>query len=245
MAERTGTYFVSDVHLGSLNGDPAEREERFVRFLKNIPRDSSKALYLLGDIWDFWYEYRDVVPKEGARVVAQLIDLMDNGVEVYFIPGNHDIWTYSFFEELGMKKVTQPYFTNISGKEFCIGHGDGLGGARAGYRFISAIFHCKALQWLFSTLHPWIAYRMGTGWSNSNRKSHGEYEYNPEKEPLTRWARSVSAGRKVDFFVFGHYHTKVDETLPEGARFIILDSWYSSSPYLFFDGSRIEECLSE
>ena len=100
MAERTKVYFTSDVHLGLGTADPAEREERFVRWLKSIQADA-KALYLLGDIWDFWYEYRDVVPKEGARVLAQLINLMDNGVEVWFMPGNHDIWCYSFFESLG------------------------------------------------------------------------------------------------------------------------------------------------
>ena len=101
MGKRNNTYFVADVHLGLRTADPKEREERFIDFLKSIEQDA-KALYLLGDIWDFWYEYRDVVPKTGARVIAQLIRLMDLGVEVFFFEGNHDIWTFSYFESLGM-----------------------------------------------------------------------------------------------------------------------------------------------
>lgn len=143
MAERNLTYFVSDVHLGLTVKDPAERESRFIAFLKSIPRDSAKSLFLLGDIWDFWYEYRDVVPREGSRVVAQLIDLMDAGVEVYFCEGNHDIWTYSFFEELGIKKFSQPFVCEIGGKTFCLGHGDALGGSKKGYGLMLKLFHCR------------------------------------------------------------------------------------------------------
>ena len=130
MAERKLVYFVSDVHLGLRTVDPAEREARFIAFLKGLPAQEMRALYLLGDIWDFWYEYRDVIPREGARVVAALIGLMDAGVEVWFCPGNHDIWTYSYFEQLGMHRFEQPYYVTLDGKDFCLGHGDLLGGAK-------------------------------------------------------------------------------------------------------------------
>lgn len=236
MVERTGTYFVSDVHLGLHVYDPKEREERFVSFLKSIPKDSTKAVYLLGDIWDFWYEYKDVVPKEAARVVVQLVNLVDAGVEVYFVPGNHDIWCFRFFEELGIKKVSQPYFTEICGKRFCLGHGDGIGGAKAGYRLMNALFHNRVAQALFSTLHPWLAYRLGTGWSSKNRQSHKRYVFIPEKERIFAWAKKQ---KDVDYFVFGHYHNAIDEPLPGGARFILLDTWFNSSPYLFFDGKNL------
>ena len=169
MAAQGDIYFVSDVHLGLGTKDPAEREARFLSFLKAIPRDRTRALYLLGDIWDFWYEYHDVVPRVGARVVAALIALMDDGVDVWFCPGNHDVWTYSFFEELGMHRFDQPYHVRIDGKDFCLGHGDLLGGARWNYKLMLNIFHCRPLQRLFSTLHPWLGFRIGQGWSNSNR----------------------------------------------------------------------------
>ena len=119
------TYFVSDVHLGLQVSDPDERESRFVGFLNSLPQET-ESLYLLGDIWDFWYEYRDVVPKGYVRVFAALQALMDRGVNVYFFQGNHDIWTYSYFESMGMKKLVQPCVVEIGGRRFCLGHGDGL-----------------------------------------------------------------------------------------------------------------------
>ena len=143
---RNLTYFASDVHLGLRVADPAGREARFVSFLRSIPAAETEALYLLGDIWDFWYEYRDVVPKGYVRVFGALTDLMDAGVKVYFFPGNHDVWAYGYFEELGMKILQQPYVTEIGGKTFCLGHGDGLGPVDRGYRILRGIFHNRFLQ---------------------------------------------------------------------------------------------------
>ena len=241
MAGRSGVYFVADVHLGLGTHDPAEREERFVRFLKGIPRDTAQALYLLGDIWDFWYEYRDVIPREGTRVVAQLIDLMDNGVQVFFCSGNHDIWTYSYFESIGMKKFAQPYYAEIGGKTFCLGHGDLLGGARTGYKLMLGIFRCRFLQRCFSLLHPWLAFRFGLGWSNSNRRSHKPYHFRGEEEPLYRFAVEQEKVRHADYYVFGHFHDRVSMTLPSGSQFIVLKDWMEGGePYGCFNGSSFE-----
>ena len=233
------TYFVSDAHLGLQVGDPDERERRFAGFLRSLPEDTD-SLYLLGDIWDFWYEYRDVVPKGYVRVFAALQDLMDRGVNVYFFQGNHDVWTYSYFEELGMKKLTQPYCVEIAGKVFCLGHGDGLGPVPFGYRFLRGLFHNRLAQFLFSLLHPWLAFRFGNGWSKGNRLSHDkEYVFRGPDEPLYRFASEFSEGSKVDCFVFGHYHADVDMALPSGARFMILKDWMKSSPYICFDGKSV------
>ena len=137
------TYFVSDVHLGLKVGDPADRERRFSDFLLSLPEDT-ESVYLLGDIWDFWYEYKHVVPKGYVRVLSALQNLMDRGVNVFFFQGNHDVWTYSYFEELGMKKLVQPYVVEIDGKRFCLGHGDGLGPVPFGYRFLRGL---SIIQW--------------------------------------------------------------------------------------------------
>ena len=240
---RNLTYFASDVHLGLRVSDPADREARFVAFLKAIPTAETEALYLLGDIWDFWYEYQDVVPKGYVRVFAALTDLMDAGVKVYFFPGNHDIWAYSYFEELGMVKLAQPYVTEIGGKTFCLGHGDGLGPVDRGYRILRRIFHSRFLQACFSTLHPWFAFRLGNGWSRDSRlgKSIG-YTFKGEEEPLYKFcvdfnAKRASAGKSpVDFFLFGHYHCAVD--LPVGdARLLLLQDWISQSDRIVFDAS--------
>lgn len=237
MNGRKYTYFVSDVHLGLDVSDPSGREARFVHFLRSIPAMDTEALYLLGDIWDFWYEYRDVVPKGYVRVFSALTDLMDSGVKVYFFQGNHDVWTYGYFEELGMVRLVQPAVVDIGGKTFCLGHGDGLGPVPKGYMLLRGIFHCRILQRLFSMLHPWLAFRLGTGWSKNNRLArHEEYVFKGESEPLYRFALGFSAGHHVDYFVFGHYHTDVRMKLPSGAELIILKDWMDSSPYLYFDG---------
>ena len=238
MMKRNLTYFVSDVHLGLDVKDPAERERRFVRFLEGLPQDTD-ALYLLGDVWDFWYEYRDVVPKGYVRVFAALVSLMDRGVKVYFFQGNHDVWTYSYFEQLGMVKLTQPALVDISGKRFCLGHGDGLGPVPFGYRFLRGVFHNRVLQFLFSMLHPWIAFGFGNGWSRTNRLSHDkEYVFAGKDEPLYRFAEEYCSQHDVDFFVFGHYHADVCIDMPSGAQFRVLKDWMDSSPYLCFDGEK-------
>ena len=141
---------------------------------------------------------------------------------------------------LGMKKLTQPYFTEISGKRFCLGHGDGIGGASMGFRFIRKVFHNRILQALFSSLHPWIAFRLGKGWSRRNRLSHkDEYVWKGSSEPLYKWASEFSAGTHVDYFIFGHFHAQVDQMLPSGARFLMLKDWFKSSQYLYFDGISV------
>ena len=228
-------YFVADVHLGLKAGDPAEREARFVKWLRSICSPDTEALWLLGDIWDFWYEYRDVIPAEAARVTAALIDLVDAGIKVYYVPGNHDVWLYSFWQKIGVQVVKQPQLIEASGKRLLLGHGDGLGGVNFGYRLMLGVFHSKVCQTLFSGLHPWLAFRFGTDWSNSNRRKHGGYRFKGEEEPLYRWCRAEcekasAAGKPVDCCIFGHFHDAVD--LPLGlsapgsaSRLIVLKDW--------------------
>lgn len=235
--KRTLNYFVSDVHLGLDVKDPADREARFVRFLREIPPRRTEALYLLGDIWDFWYEYRDVVPKGYVKVFAALTDLMDAGVKVYFFRGNHDIWSYSYFESLGMIRLEQPCVTEIGGKVFCLGHGDGLGPGMHGYKVMRAAFRNPLLQFLFSMLHPWLAFRLGKGWSRRSRLAKSEtYVFRGAEEPLYAWCEEFAAGRRTDYFVFGHFHARTELDLPCGARLMILGDWMTDSPYFLFDG---------
>lgn len=242
---RTLSYFASDVHLGLDVCDPKDRERRFVDFLRSIPADKTENLFLLGDIFDFWYEYRDVVPKGYTRVFAAIQDLIDAGVKVYFFEGNHDVWTYSYFEELGMKKLSQPALVRLGSKTFCLGHGDGLGPAPKGYMFLRGIFHCRVLQVLFSTLHPWIAFRFGNNWSKHNRLARGEeYNFRGPEEPLYKFALDYSSKTPVDCFIFGHFHCPVDLEMETGARLLVLKDWIKASPYFLFDAERGELMLS-
>lgn len=238
MEERSLSYFVSDVHLGLDVNDPADREARFVRFLKSIPKERTKALYLLGDIWDFWYEYMDVVPKGYVRVFSALTDLMDSGVEVFFFQGNHDIWCFHYFEELGIRILNQPYVTRIGGKTFCLGHGDGLGPGHFWYKLMRWGFRNHFLQRLFSLLHPYLAFRLGTGWSKKSRVARSvDYVFRGEGEPLYKFAVDLSSRERVDYFIFGHFHVSVDIDLPTGARLLVLKDWMmpQSSNFICFD----------
>lgn len=238
MPERNLTYFVSDVHLGLDVKNPSEREKRFVDFLNSIPKDRTQALYMLGDIWDFWYEYHDVVPKGYVRVFAALMDLMDSGVAVYFFQGNHDIWCYHYFQDMGIKILQQPYLVIIGDKVFCLGHGDGLGPGHNLYKLMRWGFRAKFFQSLFSLLHPYLAFRFGKGWSKKSRVAKTvQYVFRGEDEPLYKFAVDFSAEHKVDYFVFGHYHCDVRMKLPGGSKMIVLKDWMDGGqPYLYFDG---------
>ena len=240
MQDRSLTYFVADVHLGARPASDADKEARFVQFLRSVPAQQTAALYMLGDIWDFWYEYRDVVPKGYARVFAALMDLMDAGVKVVFIRGNHDVWTYSYLQSLGIEVLDQVQEVNIDGSVFCIGHGDGLGPGMGKYNFMRSVFHNRVAQVLFSTLHPWFAYRIGRGWSKRRQKQHvTPYNWRGEEESLYKFAAEYEKTHKVDYFVFGHYHSQVDMKTPGGARFAVLKDWKQESPYLYFDGRSL------
>ncbi len=233
---RRYTYFVSDVHLGLDVAGPQAREAAFVKFLKEIPRYETDAVYLLGDIWDFWYEYKDVVPRGYVRVFAALLDLMDAGVKVYFFRGNHDIWTYSYFGELGMTVLKQPYYVTIGGRKFCLGHGDGLGPGDYGYKLMRWAFHNRFLQKCFSTLHPRIAFKLGNGWSKKSRLAKNiSYIFRGEDEPLYKWcARNA---KKAEFFIFGHYHSRVDVPVKK-SRLLILGDWITSPNWIVYDAEE-------
>ena len=224
-------YFVADIHLGlkAVPEGPAEREARFVEWLHSINRPDTEALWLLGDIWDFWYEYRDLIPREGARVTAAIIGLLEAGIKVYYIPGNHDIWLYSFWQKMGVQVLAQPLTIEASGKRLLLGHGDALGGARWNYRLMLAIFHSRVCQVLFSGLHPWLAYRFGTDWSNRGRRKHGGYKFRGQDEPLWKYCKAecekaAAAGAPVDLCLFGHFHDAVDMPV-DGSRLVVLKDW--------------------
>ena len=173
--------------------------------------------------------------------VYRLRQLAKNGVITAGIVGNKYLLNVEavdrYFEELGMHRLVQPAVVEIGGRIFCLGHGDGLGPVPRGYLFLRRIFHSRVLQFLFSMLHPWIAFRIGNGWSRNNRLARREkYVFRGEDEPLYRFADGFSAARHIDYFIFGHYHVHVDMPLPSGARLLVLDDWLDGSNYIYFDG---------
>lgn len=236
---RRCVYFLSDVHLGLDVCDPGAREERLARFLESVPAEETEALYLLGDVWDFWYEYRDVVPAGYARVFAALQSLISRGVEVHFFSGNHDIWCYRYFQSLGIKVHHGPELVSHSGKSFMLAHGDGLGPGMHVYKCMKAVFRSRITQWLFSTFVPVrLAFALGKGWSRHNRLARGErYVFKGESEPLYKWSAAIDP--QPDYFVFGHLHCKVNMKMPSGAGLFVLGDWLDGSDVLCFDGESL------
>ena len=184
-------YFASDIHLGLPAGvDPAGREQLFVRWLAEVAQDA-EAIFLVGDIFDFWYEYRHVVPKGFTRTLGKLSELTDRGIPIHFFGGNHDIWTFRYLhDECGITLHHAPYTSfELYGQRVIIGHGDVLGPRPAGQRILSGVFRNRLLRTLFSTLHPYWAMSLGHGWSQSNRASRPvSHQFRGEDEPIVRFA---------------------------------------------------------
>lgn len=240
----TKTYFASDFHLGTHGRlTSRERERQIVRWLDQIAADAAE-LYLVGDIFDYWFEYRKVVPKGYIRLLGKLASLREQGLPIYFFTGNHDMWMFRYLqEELEIPIYRQPISREIGGKQFLIGHGDGLGPGDHGYKFIKSIFSNPACQWLFERLHPNAGLWLMTTFSGTSRKArpadpefHGE-----DKERLVKFCNNYLDMAPVDYFVFGHRHLPIDFTLKNGkSRYINLGDWIVFNSYAVFDGENLQ-----
>jgi UDP-2,3-diacylglucosamine hydrolase len=234
-------YFISDAHLGSLLVENARKHEKMlVAWLDEIKEDA-RALYILGDMFDFWYEYKLVVPRGFVRFLGKLAELSDMGVEIHFFIGNHDIWAFDYFEqEIGAKIHREAFVTEIYGKKFFLAHGDGLGDPSLNFKFLRGLFHNKLAQILFSALHPRIGMGIGLAWSKKRRKKkNSEPEYMGEdKEHLIQFAKSY-IGEHIDFFVFGHRHIILDLVLKNKSRVLIIGDWMKLFSYAVFDGENM------
>ncbi len=235
-------YFLSDAHLGSKAiKDPIAHERKLVNFLDSI-KDKAEAIYLLGDMFDFWFEYRMVVPKGHTRFLGKLSELTDKGVEVHFFTGNHDIWTFGYLEkECGVivhRKKTE--MLDIKGHKFLLSHGDGLCDKSFDMFLVQNCFHSRFLQFLFSILPPYLCLSIAHAWSKHNRIGDiaRDYSYQGEdKEPLVKYAKQHSEKHpEVEYYLFGHRHILLNLQLRR-ARMVILGDWFSTFSYATFDGN--------
>lgn len=244
MTENRKIYFVSDVHLGApaLKHNNRERERLFVNWLDFIKNDVT-ALYLMGDIFDFWYEYKKVVPRGFTRVLGRLADIADRGIPIHFFTGNHDLWVFDYLpEEIGLTVHREEMVTEIEGKKFFLGHGDGLDPDDKGYLFLKKFFMNRRLQWVFSRLHPNFAFNLAHRWSESSRlsKIDQKEEFKVKNESMYKFAQNFLEKEWADYFIFGHRHQMANEELKNGARFILLGDWIKSFSYGIFDGENFE-----
>ncbi|MBN2669613.1 MAG: UDP-2,3-diacylglucosamine diphosphatase [Bacteroidales bacterium] len=242
MLTKKRTYFISDVHLGLPNRTKSiERERRLVQWLDEI-KEHTEALYLLGDIFDFWYEYKHVVPKGFVRLLGKLGELSDAGIPIYFFTGNHDIWAFDYFEkELGISIIRKPITKVIHDKVFHLGHGDGLGPADKGFKALKWLFTNKLAQLLFSRVHPNFALWLGNTWSRKKRYSESpdKIKYlGVDKEWLILYAKSVLERESIDYFIFGHRHLALHLKI-EQAEFVNLGDWIHNFTFAYFDGNEM------
>jgi UDP-2,3-diacylglucosamine hydrolase len=237
-------YFVSDSHLGvPSHARSLEREKLLVKWLDSV-KDDAAEIYLLGDIFDFWFEYRTVVPKGFVRLFGKLAELTDSGMPVYYFTGNHDLWAFGYFEkELGVKVFREPIIRTYNGKDFFIGHGDGLGPGDLGYKFLKKVFTSRINQKLFSFLHPGIGTGIALYFSRKSRIANmaaDEVFMGEERERLITFCKDMLKDKHFDFFVFGHRHLPLDINVSDNSRYINTGDWVTQFTYAMFDGEELK-----
>jgi UDP-2,3-diacylglucosamine hydrolase len=243
LTEKRKIYFISDVHLGA----PAlknnhQRELRFARWLDSIDGDVQE-LYLMGDIFDFWWEYKKVVPRGFTRILGRIANLTDRGIPVYFFPGNHDLWVFDYLpSELGVIVHRNEVIREFGGKKFFLAHGDGLDADDKGYNRLKKIFTNKKLQWLYSRLHPNFALHIAHQWSKSSRTAKFEKGevFDINTDGIYKFAQNFIKQEPVDYFITGHRHQMVDTPLTDNSRFVLLGDWITNFSYGVFDGEKFE-----
>lgn len=237
-------YFASDFHLGvPTHASSLAREKTICRWLDSIKGDAAE-IYLVGDIFDFWYEYKYTVPKGTVRLLGKIAEITDSGIPVHFFVGNHDLWMNDYFEEeLNVRVHHEAITKTYSGKNFYIGHGDGLGPGDKWYKVLRSIFASKTCQWLFSRLHPNLAFYIAKKSSKRSRVITGDSDekfLGAENEWLFLFSREYIKTHPIDYFVFGHRHLPLDLDVDGKARYINLGEWIQYNSYAVFDGEKME-----
>lgn len=237
------TYFASDFHLGSPNYDASlEREKKIVSWLNEIESTAS-AIYLVGDIFDFWFEYKHAIPKGFIRLQSKIIEITDKGIPVHFFLGNHDMWMFDYFKkELGVEIHSDEIEIEINGKTFYIAHGDGLGPGDKGYKFLKKVFRNKFCQWAFARLHPNIGIGLATYFSKTSRASTGGEDsklHDLDREWLYQFTKSSENLKHRDYYIFGHRHLPLKFKI-EHTFYYNLGEWLNYCTFGRFDGEQFE-----
>lgn len=240
-------YFASDFHLGvPSHKESLKREKVLVAWLNEI-QDKAEAIYLMGDVFDFWFEYDTVVPKGYVRLLGKLAEITDAGIPIHLFKGNHDIWAFDYLsKELNIQLHRKPIIKEFSGKKFYLAHGDGLGSGDYGYKILKRVFEFRLNQWLFKWLHPDIGTKLGLFWSRRSRISKIAREnIRPEMIPLEEeilFKYSLEKHQQmpdVNYFIFGHQHIPIKHQHSENCELIILGDWITNFTYAVFDGEEL------
>lgn len=237
-------YFASDLHLGVPDMQSSrERELKFISWLEMAEKDADE-IFLLGDIFDMWFEYKHVVPKGFVRLLGKLANLSDKGIKISIFCGNHDMWMFDYFpKEFNISVYRQPKEIEFNGKKFLIGHGDGIGTGDFGYKLVKGIFESKVCRWLFARLHPNFGIGMAHYFSRKSRIANGNYdEYfiSEEKEILIQYSKNYLKNSNIDYFVFGHRHLPMKILLSDASYYINTGEWVKNCSYAKLNGTELE-----
>lgn len=241
MEQRKKIYFASDVHLGAPTiSDPVAHERRFVRWLDSI-KDNAAEIYLLGDIFDFWFEYKKAIPRGYSRFIGKLCDLTDSGIPVHFFTGNHDIWIFDYLPtETGITVYRKPLVRDFDGRKFFLAHGDGLTSFEKSYSRLKSLFTNPWAQKLFRLIHPDFGVWIATTWSRKSREknleSHGSVFQGEQNEWLVVWSKEILKETHYDYFIFGHRHLAMEIDLNDNSKLIYLGDWVTHYSYGEWDG---------
>ncbi len=240
-------YFSSDNHLGAPTQEQSRpRERKFLRWLDMVQKDAA-AIFLLGDLFDFWFEYKTVVPKNQVRVLGKLAEIADSGIPIYYFVGNHDLWMFGYFEEeLGIPVYHKPQVFEFNGKKFFIGHGDGLGPGDKGYKRMKKVFTSPFFQWCFKWIHPDLGVKLARYMSVKNKLISGEEDakfLGEENEWLAQYAKKKLEENHFDYFIFGHRHLPLKINVGADSTYYNLGDWIVHYTYGVYDGNgfRLEK----
>ncbi len=236
-------YFASDNHLGAPNLEESlVREKKFVAWLDTIKKDA-EAVFLVGDIFDFWFEYNEVVPKGFTRTLGKLAEISDAGIPIHYFAGNHDMWLIDYFQkELNLTVHNKPKIFTINDKKFFVGHGDGLGPGDKSFKIMKKIFKNPFFNWCFRCVHPDLGIKLGKYLSNKNRLKSSLEDLNfngNENEWLTKYCKEKLKNEHYDYFIFGHRHIPLEIELSPNSTYINLGDWITHFSYAVFDGHQV------
>jgi len=234
-------YFASDFHLGAPNTEESlVREKRIIRWLEQVEKDAS-AIFFVGDVFDFWFEYKHVIPKGFIRFQGKIASIVDSGISIFLFTGNHDLWYSNYFtDELGIPIIRQPVSVELGKRTFYIGHGDGLGKGDNLFKAIKKVFTSKVSQYFFRWLHPDIGMYLAKKWSarSRNQSKLRDEKFLGEQEVLYQFSQKLEAETHHDFYIFGHRHMTLEMKLTDNATYFNLGEWFKENSYLEFDGEK-------
>jgi UDP-2,3-diacylglucosamine hydrolase len=236
-------FFASDFHLGVPDYESSkQREKKIIRWLDSI-RSEAHTIFIVGDIFDFWFEYKEVIPKGYVRLQGKLAELSDDGIKIIFFTGNHDMWLFNYFtKEFGIPVYRKPQLFRFNDKKFLVGHGDGLGPGDHVYKIIKKVFANRVAQWLFGFIHPNIGIGFANYCSRNSRirQNKRDDKFLGDNEWLLVYSKEMEKKDHHDFYIFGHRHLPLDIKVGDQSRYINLGEWVNYYTYAVFDGEDVQ-----